>query len=355
VKKKSPKKAPAIPAPHHEEQAFLDAILAQPDDDTPRLVFADWLDENGTGDAGARAALIRAQCQMERLAPRTREYIAQELQAEAVLKKHAARWTQPLADAEIGNSWRFRRGFLDELTLSARDFVRVAKKLFQLAPTIRTIRFPAASNELTELAGSAYLARLNRVNLQRMCGCGGCPIDVELRNLFASPHAANITELNLAEDRMDAAGVEALVNSAHITQLTSLDLSDNPIGVEGVAAIRKSKNLAGLVSLNLCSAGLRTTGTRALAAATNLPMLTHLALAGNGIGPMSLRSLVVAPFATQLMSLDLSTNQLGDAGGKVLLNAEKLAGLKSLNLRSNKIGTATQASLRERFREVVIL
>jgi uncharacterized protein (TIGR02996 family) len=38
--------------------SFLEAIRADPDDDTPRLVFADWLDENKQPD---RAALIRTQ------------------------------------------------------------------------------------------------------------------------------------------------------------------------------------------------------------------------------------------------------------------------------------------------------
>ncbi len=39
-----------------EEQAFLDAIAASPFDDTPRLVYADWLDEHGEP---AKAAYLR--------------------------------------------------------------------------------------------------------------------------------------------------------------------------------------------------------------------------------------------------------------------------------------------------------
>lgn len=41
----------------NEEQAFLDAIAAQPGDDTCRLVYADWLDEH---DEGSKAAFVRA-------------------------------------------------------------------------------------------------------------------------------------------------------------------------------------------------------------------------------------------------------------------------------------------------------
>lgn len=39
-------------------EALLAAIIANPDDDTPRLVYADWLEENGQGE---RAEFIRVQ------------------------------------------------------------------------------------------------------------------------------------------------------------------------------------------------------------------------------------------------------------------------------------------------------
>jgi uncharacterized protein (TIGR02996 family) len=42
---------------------FLDAICAAPDDDTPRLVFADWLEEHGEPE---RAEFIRVQCRIAR-------------------------------------------------------------------------------------------------------------------------------------------------------------------------------------------------------------------------------------------------------------------------------------------------
>src|SRR5262245_4046089 len=41
-----------------EREAFIEAIAAHPDEDTPRLVFADWLQENGEAD---RAEFIRFQ------------------------------------------------------------------------------------------------------------------------------------------------------------------------------------------------------------------------------------------------------------------------------------------------------
>lgn len=46
---------------------LLADILAHPDDDTPRLIYADWLDEHG--DDPERAELIRLQCELATFAP----------------------------------------------------------------------------------------------------------------------------------------------------------------------------------------------------------------------------------------------------------------------------------------------
>ena len=46
------------------DEAFLQAMVETPDDDTPRLVYADWLEENGDAD---RAEFIRLQCELATL------------------------------------------------------------------------------------------------------------------------------------------------------------------------------------------------------------------------------------------------------------------------------------------------
>jgi uncharacterized protein (TIGR02996 family) len=48
----------------NEEEAFRQAIVESPDDDTPRLIYADWLDDHGDAD---QANLIRVQCRLARL------------------------------------------------------------------------------------------------------------------------------------------------------------------------------------------------------------------------------------------------------------------------------------------------
>jgi len=53
-------------------KAFIAAIANAPDDETPRLVFADWLEDNGDPE---RAEFIRLQCRlaaMDHFAPESK-------------------------------------------------------------------------------------------------------------------------------------------------------------------------------------------------------------------------------------------------------------------------------------------
>lgn len=47
-----------------DEAAFLNAILANPEDDAPRLVYADWLEERGDDLAARKAEFLRTTCRL---------------------------------------------------------------------------------------------------------------------------------------------------------------------------------------------------------------------------------------------------------------------------------------------------
>jgi uncharacterized protein (TIGR02996 family) len=81
--------------------ALLEAIRAAPDDDAPRLVYADWLDEHGQPE---RAEFIRVQCELaRRKSPELRQR-EKELQA-----RHHDNFAGPLAASHL--RFRFHRGF----------------------------------------------------------------------------------------------------------------------------------------------------------------------------------------------------------------------------------------------------
>jgi uncharacterized protein (TIGR02996 family) len=331
-----------------EREAFLAAIATAPDDDTPRLVFADWLDEQGTEDDRARAALIRAQCQAELLPTGSKERKKLEAEARAILKKHSRKWTQELRAAKFGTGLKFRRGFLDEISMSPTRFVQDGAKLFALAPTLRTAKFPYAQSEVTPLTKSPYLARLASVDLTLMCTCGMCPIDVELRNLFKSEYAANLRCLNISRDRIDEGMARALAKSPVLTKLRTLDLSDNPLGIEGLRALLKSPHIARLTALTLARTGLQNAGAELLAA-TEFKALTQLDLTANNIRADGAKALVAAPFFNQLTVLNLSHNRIAEAGARALVAAAPDSKLEELDLCGTRLGPRAAQLLKDAF------
>jgi uncharacterized protein (TIGR02996 family) len=335
-----------------DEQAFMASILAEPDDDTPRLVFADWLDERGTEDDKARAALIRAQCRMEHLPA---DFAKLEREARSILRKHEGRWTKDLRAAKLLDSFTFRRGFLDGGSMSATTFVRRGEELFRLAPTIRTMRFPNAANEVTELAGSPHLERLASIDLTLMCTCGMCDIDEELRDLFQSKYAANLRCLNVSRDRVDADVMRTLVRSTTLGNLTSLDLSGNPMTPDTAAALAASRRLKKLTHLNLAGNDLQRGGLEALATAKHWPALTWLELGSNRVEANGLKALIAAPFFKKLTILDLSSNRITEAGAKVLAGIADTSKLQTIVLRNARLGERATKLLKTAFGKRVLL
>jgi uncharacterized protein (TIGR02996 family) len=136
-----------------QEQAFLADIGANPDDDTPRLVFADWLTErDGPGDS-ERAEFIRVQCQSQHLPPCTCSFgrvltssscrrclaLLRELRLRFEVQDRLRDEWRSWADERNGPSpwweaWEFRRGFVEHVTLKADDWCRYAERLLATQP-----------------------------------------------------------------------------------------------------------------------------------------------------------------------------------------------------------------------------
>ena len=70
-------------------KGFLDDIVANIDDDTPRLVFADWLMENGQDE---RAEFIRVQVERARLPSWDAAQVRLRLREQELLNQHGESW-----------------------------------------------------------------------------------------------------------------------------------------------------------------------------------------------------------------------------------------------------------------------
>ena len=85
-----------------DPEPFIATIRAAPEDDAPRLIYADWLDDQG--DA-ARAEFIRVQCELAR-----RESADLRAHETALLAAHHDAFAGRLA--RPGVRYRFHRGFI---------------------------------------------------------------------------------------------------------------------------------------------------------------------------------------------------------------------------------------------------
>ena len=81
---------------------FIAAIRAAPDDDAPRLVYADWLDEHGDSP---RAEFIRVQCELAR-----RESADLRVREAELFRRHHDAFAADLAAP--GLQFWFERGFI---------------------------------------------------------------------------------------------------------------------------------------------------------------------------------------------------------------------------------------------------
>src|SRR5688572_11118603 len=94
--------------------ALLRAIVANPADDLPRLVYADWLDEHGDP---ARAEFVRVQCGLARTDEADPRYRHLEDREHDLLSEHEPRWLD--AGSDRWHEWQFRRGFVEQVTAPA--------------------------------------------------------------------------------------------------------------------------------------------------------------------------------------------------------------------------------------------
>jgi uncharacterized protein (TIGR02996 family) len=91
------------------EKAFLQAILDSPDDDAPRLVLADWLEEQGYPQ---RAEFIRVQCRLAALDADDPDRMALRERQLELLEAHREEWAFGLKPLAGKARPLFQRGLL---------------------------------------------------------------------------------------------------------------------------------------------------------------------------------------------------------------------------------------------------
>jgi uncharacterized protein (TIGR02996 family) len=113
--------------------AFLADIVAHPEEDAPRLIYADWLDEHGQPD---RAEFIRLQCRLARPDVADVRYAAVRARAGDLFR---GAWDAEVVSQHWPGSFAwpasvYRRGFVAEVTLPCSAWLRHGPALVRAAP-----------------------------------------------------------------------------------------------------------------------------------------------------------------------------------------------------------------------------
>lgn len=291
------------------EHPFVQEVRANPDDDAPRLIFADYLEE--TGDP--QAELIRLQVELSHLSagdPARREL---ELRENELLDEFAEAWLEPLRElgAEGVSRRCFQRGLIERVRISADAFLRDGVELCRRAPALHCVELRAAGGKLESLAALDWPEQVTGLDLR----CNAFK-PADLAALVQLPPRERVRDLSLAVCSLRDAAVQTLT-TVDWPQLRRLDLSVNKL--ESAAA-------------------------KALARCGRLPQLRSLLLSVNRLGNEGLQHLGAdSPLVRSLRELDVGSNRITDRGLGQFIQLPLLAVLENFVYRGNKMEIAQSA------------
>lgn len=260
--------------PRPELLALLAAVRDEPDDDTPRLVLADWLEEHGDRFDGERARFIRADIARTR-GSSAEPFPDQVRRDEDDLHR---RWLEPLADFSSG--WDFVRG-LPELTVAGPRFLKPDVPALLAGEAFAFVQFV----RLTDAGGPRMVAMSALPEFRHVPGLSVDPLNAlgthYAVQFFDSPNLTGLRQIEFRGIDPGAAGMEALAKNPALSGLRKLSLHHNKIVDKGVAALAASPHLTNLQSLRLSDNNIGDKGAESLAASAVLANLRELVLDEN--------------------------------------------------------------------------
>lgn len=203
----------------NEEAALLRAICENSDDDTPRLVFADWLDEKGDQWNAAWAELIRVQISLGRGLANDREHQQRLARRDRELSPAVDySWARGLGLPERGwSSWS--RGF--PLALNVYYLGLAVSQQFASAPPI-----PIRALELVGVKGEELNTFLKWPGLRQVRDLDWVGIDSSFAMgslaLAGCEFFSNVERLRLGRVLLSDEEALAILESPHLTRVTEL-------------------------------------------------------------------------------------------------------------------------------------
>jgi uncharacterized protein (TIGR02996 family) len=340
-----------------EEAALRAAIIAEPDEDTPRLAYADWLDENRPDEtpspaqgSSARAEFIRVQCRLASGAfddPDYPELLEREADLTFWLNEHDPEPEYDLSHLDCrtrfhGGEWgNSRRGFPEIVdfgnypdTATAEEIVESIveslEEVFAAYPARTLHLIDAITEEIALLARHPIFEQVRGLYLD---GLLDSTEDEAIASIAGSRWAVGLRRLFIDQVFLDDLSCEVLARSPYFRNLESLTIG-YPMSAKSVKAFGRSKWFRKLRRLHLWL-GIDD-GMRALAELPSMPHLQSLTLSGSESTSLAtMRQFASSRAFPSLTHLDLSQCQLS-AEHIVMLSRGRWP-LRHLRLYQNEV------------------
>jgi uncharacterized protein (TIGR02996 family) len=339
-----------------DHDALLAAICNEPDEDTPRLALADWLDENEQAD---QAAFIRAQIELARTPPWEPFAVLCRWRQRDWLTGKPFRGTLPPVDGihvewheeafRRGLGWRLKvrslvaweqseRAILGRAPVGAMHLWSAATlddwRRFAASPVTRNLRevhlVASPIEPLRALRETPAVPPITDIYFERASGAG-TPFVVE--DLLASPLGGTLRGLHfhMGYDEAIDEMVGALEQSSALQRLSLRTMGFTQTHIDHLLSEIDGSSL---IELDLGGNPLEDDGVRS--ALRILPVsIRTLGLSDTHVLDDGLRAFVES--RTNINRLDLSRNPLPRQGVRMLSQSQHLASLRSLNLRKCRI------------------
>ena len=307
---------PDMPA---DERALVATIQVDPDDDAPRLVYADWLDEHGDPD---RAELLRVRVAQAALTSTDDAWWDLSRRGDE-LEAAARAAVRPAADPVRALVW-FDRGMPERLVVTNRTALGPALGRLARDLPLRSLDIQYV-DDLPAVA--AALGRAARARVQALTWDGGSAGERAYQRMPLAPEGV-------------AQAVAALAAGRQFPNLEWLEVRHYPLDADAAAAIAAAPFAGRLVGLTLRHAGLTAAAIEALFGPASLSRVYALDMSDNPLGDAGAQALADYADYLDLRFLDLSRDRLGPDGAAAVAGMEALLFAEDLVLGDNAIGEA---------------
>ncbi len=308
-----------------------------PDEDTPRLVYADYLEEEGNAP---RAEFIRVQCALARLPEGDPQRHALEDRQHELLAEHECAWLGVAPDAmDELEEWTFERGFVHEVAASPY-FMRGPGADLCTSNLVRRWRVTSGVDnfpeDLKEAGQRGWFSRLEAVDLSAWYPPLG-----EMSGFFSRSNFGKLRELDVS-NRPGLDALPDLLAFAPFRDQLKVLRCDGRYGerLDAAELIRALGPDCRLDELTASAAMLTDADLGDLLAARVCSQLTSLDVTRNGIMASGWNAFKSAP--CRLRELDVSWTTLGSPALARLLGYPALRELRRLHLSSQSLENADE-------------